>query len=54
MPIGTIISTMGDRFISDEMVENDSASIDCSMLTDAGPIWYKSDMNQNRLANCRN
>ena len=40
---------MGDRFISDGMVENDSASIDSTMLKDTGPVWHKSDMKNNRL-----
>ena len=40
---------MGNRFISDRMVENDSASIDSTMLKDAGPVWHKSDVKNNRL-----
>ena len=40
---------MGDRFISDGMVENGSASIDSSMLKADGPVWHKSDMEKNRL-----
>ena len=40
---------MGNRFISDGMVENGSASIDSSMLKADGPVWHKLDMEKNRL-----
>ena len=30
-------------------MENDSASVDSTMLKDVGPVWHKSDMNNNRL-----
>ena len=40
---------MGNRFISDGMVENDSVSIDSTMLKADGPVWHKSDVKNNRL-----
>jgi len=49
LPINNIISVMGHRFISEGLVENNSASIDSSMLQAAGPVWHKSDMKQNRI-----
>ena len=49
LPINTIISMMGHRFISDGLVENNSASIDSSMLKAAGPVWHKSDMKNSRI-----
>ena len=49
LPIGKIISTMGNIFLSDKLVNNLSASVDSSMLQAAGSIWHKSDIKKNRL-----
>ncbi len=48
-PIGKIIGTMGNLFISEKLVNNESASVDSSLLKAAGPIWHKSDIKKNRL-----
>ena len=44
-----MISSMGNLFVSEKIVENKSASVDGSMLKAAGPVWHKSDMKNNRL-----
>jgi len=49
LPISQIISTIGNRFASEKLVDNESASVDSSMLKASGPVWHKSDMKQNRL-----
>ena len=53
LPIGDIISTMGNLFVSRETSLNShndiSASVDSSMLKAAGPVWHKSDIKKNRL-----
>ncbi len=49
LPIGTIIGTMGNLFLSEKLVDNSSVSIDSSMLQAAGPVWHKSDIKKNRL-----
>ncbi len=49
LPISDMISTMGNKFISEELVENVSASGDSSMLKADGPVWHKSDIKNNRL-----
>ncbi len=49
LPIGKIIGTMGNLFVSEKLVDNLSASVDSSMLQAAGPIWHKSDIKKNRL-----
>ncbi len=49
LPIGDIIGTMGNLFVSEKLVDDISASVDSSMLKTAGPVWHKSDMNKNRL-----
>lgn len=49
LPISDIISTMGNLFLSDRLVENKSASVDSSLLKATGPVWHKSDMKKNRL-----
>ena len=47
LPISTIINNMGNLFVSEKLV--DDTSVDASMLKAKGPVWYKSDMTQNRL-----
>ena len=49
LPIDKIICTMGNLFISEGLVENESASVDSSMLKATGPVWHKSDIKKNRL-----
>ncbi len=49
LPIGKIIGTMGNLFLSEKLAGNESASIDSSMLKAAGPVWHKSDIKKNRL-----
>lgn len=49
LPIGKIISTMGNLFLSEKLVNNLSVSVDSSMLQAAGPVWHKSDIKKNRL-----
>ncbi len=49
LPISDMISTMGNKFISEGLVENVSASGDSSMLKADGPVWHKSDIKNNRL-----
>ncbi len=49
LPIGNIIGTMGNLFLSKGLVDNESASIDSSMLQSTGPVWHKSDIKKNRL-----
>ena len=49
LPIGDIISNMGNQFISDKLVDDISASVDSFMLKADGPAWHKSDMKNNRL-----
>ncbi len=49
LPISNIISTMGNLFVSEGLVNNESASVDSSMLKAAGPVWHKSDIKNNRL-----
>ena len=49
IPIGKIIGTMGNIFLSEKLVNNLSASVDSSLLKAAGPVWHKSDIKKNRL-----
>ena len=49
LPISSIISNMGNLFVSEGMVDDESASVDGSLLKAAGPVWHKSDMKNNRL-----
>ncbi len=49
LPITQMISSMGNLFVSEKIVENKSASVDGSMLKAAGPVWHKSNMKNNRL-----
>ena len=41
--------TLGNRFVSEKLVDDKSASVDSSLLKADGPIWHKSDMKNNRL-----
>jgi len=49
LPIGDIINAMGNRFISEKIVQNKSASVDSMMLKASGPLWHKSDIKKNIL-----
>ena len=49
LPVGDIIGTMGNLFVSEGMADDTSASVDSSMLKADGPVWHKSDMKNNRL-----
>ena len=49
LPISQIISTMGNLFVSEGMVNDESASVDSSMLKANGPVWHKSNMKNNSL-----
>jgi hypothetical protein len=49
LPISEIIGTMGNLFVSEKLVNNESASVDSSMLKASGPVWHKSDIKKNRL-----
>ena len=50
LPVSQIISTMGNRFLSEELIDDVSTtSIDSTLIKAAGPVWHKSDMKQNRL-----
>lgn len=49
LPISTIISNMGNLFVSEGIVDDESASVDSSLLKASGPVWHKSGMKQNRL-----
>jgi len=49
LPISDIIGTMGNLFLSEGLVNNESASVDSSMLKASGPVWHKSDIKQNHL-----
>ena len=49
LPISNIINTMGNLFISEGLVEGESASVDGTMLQATGPVWHKSDIKKNRL-----
>lgn len=49
LPISDIISSMGNLFFSEKLVDGTSASIDSSLLKAKGPVWHKSNMNNNRL-----
>lgn len=49
LPISDIIGTMGNLFLSERLVENESASVDSSLLKATGPVWHKSDMKKNKL-----
>ena len=49
LPIGKIIGTMGNLFLSEKLAGNSSASIDSSMLKAVGPVWHKSDIKKNHL-----
>jgi len=49
LPISQIISTMGNLFLSEGLVDKESASVDSTMLKAIGPIWHKSDIKKNRL-----
>ncbi len=49
LPVGDIIGTMGNLFVSEGMADDTSASADSSMPKANGPAWHKSDMKNNRL-----
>ncbi len=49
MPINEIISTVGGLFVSEGLVNGESASVDSSMLKASGPVWHKSDIKKNHL-----
>lgn len=49
LPIGDIIGTMGNLFVSEKLVDDTSASVDSSLLKANGPVWHKSDMKNNHL-----
>ena len=49
LPISDIIGTMGNLFLSEKLVNNESASVDSSLLKATGPVWHKSDMKKNRF-----
>ncbi len=49
LSIGDIIGTMGSLFVSEGMADDTSASVDSSLLKANGPVWHKSDMQNNRL-----
>jgi hypothetical protein len=49
LPIGKIIGTMGNLFLSEKLVNNTSASVDSTMLKASGPVWHKSDIKKNHL-----
>jgi len=49
LPIGTIIGTMGNMFVSEGIVDDESTSVDSSLLKAKGPVWHKSDIKKNRL-----
>ena len=49
LPLSDIIANMGHRFVSKGFVDNESSSIDSSMLEASGPQWHKSDIKQNRI-----
>jgi len=49
LPISQIISVMGNRFLSEQMADGITVSIDSTLLKANGPVWHKSDMKQNRL-----
>lgn len=49
LPIREIIGTVGNLFVSEKLVDDTSASVDSSLLKAAGPVWHKSDMENNRL-----
>ena len=40
---------MGSLFVSEGLIESNSASIDSTMLKAAGPLWHKSNMKKNHL-----
>ena len=40
---------MGNLFVSEGLVNDESASVDGSMLKANGPVWHKSDIKKNRL-----
>lgn len=49
LPISQIISTMGNLFLSEVLVDRESTSVDSTMLKATGPVWHKSDIKKNRL-----
>ncbi len=49
LPVGDIIGTMGNLFVSEGMADDTSASADSSLPKANGPAWHKSDMKNNRL-----
>ncbi len=49
LPINEIISTVGNLFVSEGLVNSESASVDSSMLKASGPVWHKSDIKKNHL-----
>ena len=49
LPISEIIGAIGNLFVSEKLVDDISASVDNTMLKDAGSRWHKSDMNNNHL-----
>ena len=49
LPISEIIGTVGNLFVSEGLVNDESASVDSSMLKASGPVWHKSDIKQDRL-----
>ncbi len=50
LPIGDILGTMGNLFVSEGMADDTFASVDSSLLKANGPVWHKSDMKNNRLS----
>ncbi len=49
LPINEIINTVGNLFVSEGLVNSESASVDSSMLKASGPVWHKSDIKKNHL-----
>lgn len=49
LPIGNVISNMGNLFVSKGFVDDVSASVDSSMLKAKGPVWHKSNIKKNHL-----
>jgi len=40
---------IGNLFLSEKLVDCFTALVDSSMLQALGPVWHKSDMNNNHL-----
>lgn len=49
LPISKIISNMGGVLLSEKLVGCDTASVDSSVILARGPVWHKSDMEQDRI-----